>query len=572
MTASMPESDIELGNSNGGTMSDSLGVPDPSLSMSYIDSLPVVLADSEEEQSAIQSEEMAVADNVVPLSNDSDWMILGPGAYKTMEKYQRPSLMSVCYYKISREDKIGISFQTVDGILQIKTIDSSKAIAQAPVRPGDHLMAIGNHRNCSRWTSTQTASYLKGLVGHFTMLFNNPVGDPNLHEAVVYKADVNDTVGVGFRTDERLRLRIDKLLDWGLIGKDSLCVLKEGDYIHKINGENAQEIEPSAAKMIVRSTPGMVSISSKSTNATEISVRNVADLSHRGYLNFNITPTVNATATESSSILLDSSVTGIKDISNNILQPSPANFDTYLSQEGIQPRFIYVLCDKPTPDTLLGVTFCKSDDKLIINKVVSDGVLWSSPLRGGYDMLAIDGKACNTWSSWEAREYLTSRQNGIALVARNSAGSCNYVVAQVSKPTPRSKIGVTFKKAGNGALQIGEIFPDSLFAGSILTDGCEVLTINGIPSRALSSKEAVSIVEHATSTLTILAKCDPSKGIVLAALSAEEVRPIVMTDGGRNQAEGDSRGCRFCALVSIILCITVFVFVIAAVGPADGSY
>jgi hypothetical protein len=51
--------------------------------------------------------------------------------------------------------------------------------------------------------------------------------------------------------------------------------------------------------------------------------------------------------------------------------------------------------DKAIVDRL---TFNTLNGKLQISKITSFGFLWS-PLRGGYDVLAIDGKLCNTWST-----------------------------------------------------------------------------------------------------------------------------------------------------------------------------
>jgi hypothetical protein len=68
------------------------------------------------------------------------------------------------------------------------------------------------------------------------------------------------------------------------------------------------------------------------------------------------------------------------------------------------------------------------------------------------------------------------------------------------------------------------MFPNSLFAGSVLNDGCELLTKNGILSGNLSSSEAAATLEHATLMVTILVKINSSSGIVLAFLRDVEVQ------------------------------------------------
>jgi hypothetical protein len=534
-------------------------------------SLPVVMAESGEASDREEAENFTVAANVFLVEEGSDLVISEGSNVQSRDDdsdddyAQRPSLIGVCCFKKSHDDSLGISFHSVDGVLQIKDISRDNALAESSLRPGDHLMAIDTHRDCSQWTTNDALKYLKDLQGHFSMLFSDPSGDPDLREAVVCKTHMDDEIGVTFFNDHQNRLCIQKLTDTGLIGRYDLCVLKEGDYVHTINGDISHYTEKNVAEMTVRSTPAIVSLSAKSTNAAEILFRRV---NNRSISSFISSLTVDATATESSSLLLDSSVTGTKDISDSILRPSPLLYDTYVEQEGILPRFVYVCCDKPSLDTSLGLTFNTLNGKLQISNITSYGLLWSSPLRGGYEVLAIDGKLCNTWSSIEIMEHLSSRQFRISILARNPAGSCNYVVAQVSKTTPRAKIGVTLRKVADGTLQIGAIFPSSLFAGSILNDGCEVLTINGVLSCNLSSSEAAAILEHATHTVTILAKNNPSSGIVLATLSAEEAP--MMTDESRIRDHGEIEEKKYnvwaCAV--IVFSLVVFNFVVVAVGKS----
>jgi hypothetical protein len=541
-----------------------------------LDNLPVVQV--EEEVSS--DENLIVAEDVVLLDEESVRL----GHYESEQDPQlRPSLISVGYFKETPDISMGISFRSINGVLQISRINPNGPLVDSPLRKGDIIVAIDNHRNCSRWTSAQMVEYLKSCEGHFTMLFSNPLGDPNLHEVVVYKADESQVLGIVFENDHEKRLKIKTIRSGGLLGK--LCALEQGDYVTSINGNPSHLVEADTAKIMVRSTPVLVSIRAKPTKSNDaISIRTAHELSQRGYLSYNVTPSVDATANES--ILATSTNSSIKSnnskksiISQSVVQPSPSDFDMFVQEEGIQPRYVYVQCNKPSFDTPLGISFLEQPGRLQICSVSGTGVLWASPLRKGYDVLALDGQVVNNWSATQAAEYIRTRLN-LSIVAKNPAGSCNFVVAQATKPTPRSKIGVSFKSFNDGKLKIGRILPNSLFGGSVLNADNEILNINGIPAFGLTTLEAVDIVEHATDTVTILAKSDPATAIVLASLSPEHAPMVPMNfslaDAGVTQYVEDERepghGCHPAVCIAVCVCVLVMFFVIAAVGPADGNY
>ncbi|KAL3904363.1 MAG: hypothetical protein SGILL_010100 [Bacillariaceae sp.] len=553
-----------------------------------LDSLPIVEAEEDDDgSSAMESLLIVAAEDVVLLDEESVRL----GRYEPAEDAAiRPSLISVSYFKETHDIPMGISFQSINGVLQISRINPSGPLADSPLRKGDTIVAIDNHRNCSRWSSSQAVRYLKNCGGHFTMLFSNPLGDPNLHEAVVYKANESEKVGVVFENDHEQRLRIKKLTSSGLISK--LCALEEGDYVTFINGSASHLVDADTAKIMVRSTPILVSIQAKPTKSGEaVSIRNAHELSHRGYLSYNITPTVDATANESilshsttanasSSIVSNNPSKPNMMLSQTIVQPSPADFEMFLEEEGIQPRFVFVQCNKPSIDTPLGISFISTPGQLQISSISGTGVLWASPLRKGFDVLALDGQVVTKWSTTQAAQHIRQRPSTVSIMARNPNGRCSYVVAQVTKPTPRSKIGMSFKNFEDGRLKVGRIFPHSLFAGSILNEDNEILNINGVPAYGLTASEAVAIVEHATDTVTLLAKTDPASAIVLASLGADQA-PIVVpmnisaTDAAVAQYEEErerSNACNPAVCIAVCVCVLVMFFVIAAVGPADGNY
>jgi hypothetical protein len=412
-------------------------------------------------------------------------------------------------------------------------------------------------------------------VGYMSILVSNPAGNPNIHEAVVYKSSPDDKVGVFFRQDEHGKLRIKRLNPYGLIGQ--VCAIIEGDYVETINDTPAQNIvDVDTAITLVRSATSMVSIVGKQVDSTEISIRHIGQVSQRGgSAFFYSSDVVDATANELSIPANTSSMLRYSVMTSSNQHQDVINF---MQQEGIIPQFVYVKCDKPSMYAKLGISFSDSRGRLEIQNINSTGVLGSSPLKRGFDVLSIDGKVCTGWNRDEALDYLQDRQNGIAIVASNPLGSSNYVIAQATKPTPRSKIGIIFRKSESGPVTIGDVSSTSIFAGSVLNKGFEIILINGIPSRSLTVSEAVSIVEDATDAITIVAKTNSTTGIVLAWLEPGEAALLPPTAAAMaadasyhntQMTQADRREqSKICNAIAACICIVVFLNIMFRIGKS----
>lgn len=536
--------DIEMGLTSS-SMNPSHSLMSVPGSAASIDSLPVASA----EPDAMRNESVLVATrDVIPIGmasvprDEDPWSSSGP----------RPSLISLVCYKETVEHSLGVSFRSVDGILKIGSINQEGPVGRTSLRVGDEVIGLDNHRHCSRWSAVQAARFVKRSVGHVSMLVSIPSGDPNIHAAMVFKAQPDDRVGIVFRNDEQNRLVIRSLRQSGLIGK--MSALNEGDFVESINMTTAHNLDAEVAKAIVRSTPDIVSIVTKRTDAVQISLRNIdkvgasaessADEKYVGAME------VNAMESEMPVVDLHTSGFGVLELDN--------------IHQSIDPMFVYVQCDKPTMDTKLGISFEDSGPTLTIANINGSGVLWASPLKKGFGVLAIDGNVASSWTKMETIEYFKSRQTGITILARNPAGNARYVVAQASKDSPRAKVGLSFRKVGSGPLKVGVINPDSIFAGSILNEDDDAIRVNGIPAESLSATEAVSIVEYATDTVTIVARTNSKNGIVLASMAPGEVPPgVPFLNIPQVAAEDTNSGRHANIAVGVCCCLLVMFFVFA---------
>ena len=587
------EQDVELGatTNNNSAVTENVATTTTTttttsmVSREFLGNLPIAIAEPDDSSS---QRGLVIAEDITPIDDDNDdyfdgedynnGVITTPQSQNNVDSRQRPSLISVRCYKATRDSKLGITFKksTNNGSLQINYIVPNGSLADSPLKSGDLVIAIDNNRHCSRWTISQALEYLMDTVGYITILVSNPSGNPNIHEAVVYKSSPEDKVGVFFRQDEYGKLRINRLNPYGLIGE--VCAITEGDYVESINNTPSQKIiDVETALTMVRSATSMVSIVGKQLDSTEISIRHIGQNSERGgsaYFGSSDVVVVDATANELSIPANASSM-----LRYSVMTSSNQHQDTinFMEQEGIIPHFVYVKCDKPSVYAKLGISFNDSQGHLEIQNINSTGVLGSSPLKRGFHVLSIDGKVCTGWNKNEALDYLQDRQSGIAIVARNPVGSSNYVVAQATKPTPRSKIGIFFRKVGNGPLTIGDVSSTSIFAGSVLNKGFEVILINGIPSRSLNVAEAVSIVEDATDAITIVAKTNSTTGIVLAWLSSAETAllpPPAMVNAAYHDTQitqGSRRDCNICSAIAVVVCIIIFLNLLFRIGKSHIS-
>lgn len=541
--------DVELGLSNGGGIT-IMNRRNPLMSVAgsaaVIDSLPVALAEPE----AIRRESVLIsARNVLPIGLPEvrtavEDVPTSPPSCGTDGSNLRPSLMSVVCYKAARESSLGLTFSSVDGVLKIGGINPNKPMGRTPLRPGDEVIGLANHRHCSRWGSVEAVRFVQNSVGYFSMLFSNPSGDPNLHEAVIFKANPNDTVGISFKEDDQGRLRISTLNQFGLIGK--MSALNVGDFVESINRISTLHVDAEMAKTMVRSIPDVVSIVTKRTDAVQLSVRYLdcaVDVESTGADNNNNVEGMEVDATPS-----EVPVVEFKNFGKGMME-------FQLDEEQIEPRFVHVHCDKPTIDTRLGISFDATGGTLKIANINGSGVLWASPLKSGFEVMAIDGRVCTSWTSDEAKEYLKNRHTEITILARNPVGNACYVVAQATKFSPRSKVGLSFRKAGIGPLRLGTINQDSIFAGSVLNEDDDVIRINGIPARSLTTSEAVSIVELATDTVTILARTNSKNGVVLASFAPGQVPAGLITGAVQPlTAQRNSQN----SSIGVCVCIIIF--------------
>jgi hypothetical protein len=462
-------------------------------------------------------------------------------------------------YKARPDVRLGVRFGSINGELQILAVSSESPLAASPLKPGDRILSLDNHRYCGNWTTTQTATYLKEKVGFLHFVAQNPNGDPNMAEAAVYKGHPNDKLGITFEneTNGNNRLRIQNIGELGLLG--GMSVLKAGDFVEAINHIPCHEIESSTAMAFVRDTPNLVTILVKHTgDTTEISLRNILSprLSTRHIM-------LSESFQNAPHTLLASEVV------EPMLDLSSSRASQIQLQLVVEPSFVSVMVHKSNCDANLGISLKNLNDddgSLSIGRILHNGLLSKSPLCPGYKVLAINNNQCIKWSRNSALEYLSCTKGNVTIVAQNpfTGSSSYYAQAMAYKSSPRASIGVSFlQNHGGTTLKIGNIGPESIFAISVLNSGDDIIAINHVPCQHMSPSVAVDIVKRTTDAVTILVKTHFTTGLVLCQPTSEQNNGQVVVLNHDHAAPNSTTNND---LSRAIVAVTLFMLLMVALG------
>jgi hypothetical protein len=478
-------------------------------SIAYINSLPSVDALPEVES---RNSNVIEATDVIPVLGEALGASLGevlglvPGEELDVEspaplvdvespaQYQRASLISVRVFKTTRGTKLGIALISVNGILQISK-PPTNLLADSSLQVGDEVVSL-NGISCASWTSNQAADHLVGImgfVGFVSIVVEDPNGDPNQKEAIVFKDRPQDELGIAFQNDTDGRLRIEKIFPRGLLGSD--CPLRTDDHVISINATPCCEINSDLARFMVIESSGKVTIvASTMHHETAISNGSVIEGVSSGQ-------EANAPHATMAEVITDE------------------EWGTATDETNANPAFISVMLFKSSRQTRLGIRLINTDGILQVSSILSGGILASSPLKAGFIILSINSRQCKGWEASRAFMVLKEAQGKLNIVTQNPNGDPNYVEAMVIKSSAQSKIGATFTKTQVGKLRLSFIDPNGMLAESVLNIGDYVMAINSVPCQYLQANDATRLVRQAPNTVTILTKTQRSTGVVVSMTS-----------------------------------------------------
>ena len=174
---------------------------------------------------------------------------------------------------------------------------------------------------------------------------------------------------------------------------------------------------------------------------------------------------------------------------------------------------------KETPDSKTGIKFIRAANGTIIINGLSEGSLFeASALKAGQEVVSINGTSCQGKTTKEAADMIRQAEGTITIVAQSApvkavpvqavpvTSSPARIVATGTKQTKDSKAGIKFIQAADGTVVISGLSQGSIFEGSSLKAGQEVISVNDINCNGKASTDVVEIIRHAEGTVTIVAQ------------------------------------------------------------------
>eukprot|EP00339_Tiarina_fusa_P001352 CAMPEP_0117003526 /NCGR_PEP_ID=MMETSP0472-20121206/4808_1 /TAXON_ID=693140 ORGANISM="Tiarina fusus, Strain LIS" /NCGR_SAMPLE_ID=MMETSP0472 /ASSEMBLY_ACC=CAM_ASM_000603 /LENGTH=535 /DNA_ID=CAMNT_0004704187 /DNA_START=185 /DNA_END=1793 /DNA_ORIENTATION=- len=472
-----------LESANGDTSSLEKSVIDdaqpPRRTNSYIQSLPTVEAYLDD----------GVVGTVTPLASEVVPVIKKPDTVVETEfestRGVRASLISVSMHK-RKNAGLGIRLKLIDGELIVSFVSKDSPLAPC-LRPGDRLLGLDDNI-CSRWTPSVVAAYIAEKLGPLSITVRNPTGNQDLAEAVVMKTDPNSKVGISF-VSRNGRLRIKKIYSNQEIGDQS--VLSSGDFVTSINEIPSADLDAATAIHLVRGIPKYVSILVNSSNAAELSVR---DMRTR---------------------YSDGSAAAAYEAAPEALVANEVDIDDLEAGLTTRPSLVSVKISRPSTQVKFGISFRNSDGGLQVSNILDVGILSKSPLKKGMHLVAVNNTYCRFWDNIRALAYFKDATGDILIVAQDPDGDPLQIAAMAYKPSPRSLAGVRLR-ANAGGIELTKIEPHGIFADSVLNEGDTALSINSMLCRRMTTSEAATFLKHEPSSITIHARTQASTGIILS--------------------------------------------------------
>ncbi|VEU42018.1 unnamed protein product [Pseudo-nitzschia multistriata] len=185
---------------------------------------------------------------------------------------------------------------------------------------------------------------------------------------------------------------------------------------------------------------------------------------------------------------------------------------------------------KEETSSKLGIAFERlAEDKAMTIKLIRDDSLFAgSDLCEGLIVASAVGKDMEGMSPKDCADALREAPGGeeISLVCKGSKATIKKEKKKLLKKEP--KIGISFKSTTSapGKIFISNIKEDSKFAGTDLTVGHQVLTINGqkCPGRVTEAVEMLT--KKGVSEITLVT-IDPEDEIVVPKVKEEPVEEVV---------------------------------------------
>lgn len=184
-----------------------------------------------------------------------------------------------------------------------------------------------------------------------------------------------------------------------------------------------------------------------------------------------------------------------------------------------RPALIDVTAFKLTSSEPVGLELVSDNDDLVISYIEPSSLLGQTMLRQGDIIYSINYICCRGRDPEFAYHILRRAIRTVHIVVCAPSGDPYLVSITITKPTPISSCGITFKKDENNHLLIVESIDCSgPFVNTLLNIGDRLLEVEGYDSLYLTPAVADALLGHCKTTVTLITS--PEACGVLATMTA----------------------------------------------------
>lgn len=160
-----------------------------------------------------------------------------------------------------------------------------------------------------------------------------------------------------------------------------------------------------------------------------------------------------------------------------------------------------VITKKEAVDSPIGLSLNYYDGGAIVARnVADDGLFAHTDLKAGFILLRVNGTDVKGLSTAQAMALFTAAESSITVVAED----IGLRIVNVAKDESNSKVGIGLKER-DGAIVVSSIAADGLMANTDIKVGQQLLGVNGVCCKSISSREAITLFQELES-MTILAQ------------------------------------------------------------------
>ena len=449
------------------------------------------------------------------------------------------SMSSICAVSFvqSGDDDLGMTLTRVGGYPVVSTISEKGLVYGSPLRIGMEILKI-NNVDCSMMTADAATTLMQQEGEHTILARKKTLPAGFLVTGVIVKESPEVKVGLGMGTKNGL-IYVTKIRD-GAVG--ALTELQPGMIIRSIDNIDLAGVTLVDAANILANAEGTVTVAAEvpgaeavaSTLLTATILKSKDEkvgiaLSNNGGVLFisQIRPDgllANTDLKVGMQILAINNIqcTGLSIEDAATLLKEADGYLTVLARKPVLSpgSLVTAIITKESVDSKIGIRLSAAAGGVIVIKGISEGSLAShTELKPGMIVKSINNESTANKEATAAAKMLTGAEGTLTVVAEIPSDKPMPASALITVTLGKDKGSPTGLILGKkyGKTAVLRILEDSLLFGSPLRPGMEVLKINNVDTRVLTSESAMLLMEGEEMVTILARKTLKRAGVLVAA-------------------------------------------------------